>query len=174
MELLNVYDENNEFLNKKLDREEIHNKGLWHHEVLIIVINEKKQVLLQKRSYKRRNLPGKWALCAGHVISDETEKKTAVRELKEEIGLTVSAKDLKLIDIYKKNEPKNRKFSYIYLVKTTKKINEFKIQTNELTQIKYVPIKKLIKMILDDDKHLVFGGDEYHLQLFTNILHNTI
>lgn len=174
MELLNVYNDNNEYMNIKKDRNEVHDNGLWHREILVIVVNEKNQVLLQKRSYKRRHLPGKWALCAGHVISDDTEKATAVRELKEEIGLNVLQKDLKLIDIYKKGDPTNKKFSYIYLHKTNKKIKDFKIQTNELTDIKYVPIKKLIKMILDNDKHLAFGGDEYHLQLFTRILHNTI
>jgi len=174
MELLMTYNENNESLNKLVERNEVHDKGLWHREILVIIVNEKNEVLLQKRSYKRRHLPGKWALCAGHVIENETEKSTAVRELKEEIGFNIIQKDLKLIDIYIKSDPTNRRFSYIYLVRTNKKINDFKIQTTELTQIKYVPIKKLIKMILDNDKHLAFGGDEYHLNLFTNIMHNTI
>lgn len=174
MELLNIYNENNEPLEKSIDREEVHNKGLWHHEILVIVVNEKNQVLLQKRSYKRRHLPGKWALCAGHVIGDDTTKATAVRELKEEIGLSILQKDLKFIEIYKKGDPTNKRFSYVYLVRTDKKIKDFKIQKSELTDIKYVPIRKLIKMILDKDKKLAFGGDEYHLHLFTRILHNTI
>lgn len=174
MELLDIYNENNEPLNESLEREEVHNKGLWHREILVIVVNEKNQVLLQKRSYKKRHLPGKWALCAGHVTSGDTEKATAIKELNEEIGLKVLQKDLKLIDIFKKGDPTNKKFSYIYLLRTDAKLKDLKIQTSELTQIKYVPIRKLIKMILDNDKHLVFGGDEYHLQLFNKILHNTI
>ena len=173
MELLEIYNENNEPLNKSYDRDKVHDEGLWHREILVIIINNKNQVLLQKRSYKRRHLPGKWALCAGHVISGYTEKATAIKELKEELGIDALQKELNFIGIYKKGDPTNKKFSYIYIIRTDKKISEIKIQKEELTNVKYVSIKKILKMIKSKDKHIAFA-DEFHLNLFTEIANNII
>ncbi len=172
-EFLDVYDENNKPLNKSYDRNKVHDEGLWHHEILVIIINNKNQVLLQKRSYKKRHLAGKWALCAGHVVSGETEKATAVRELQEELGLKILQKDLEFIEIFKKSDPTNRKFSYIYVLRTDKKLKEIKIQSSELTRVKYVSIRRLIKLIKSKEKHLAFA-DEYHYELFKKILNNII
>ena len=33
MELIDIYDEENNYLGYFLDREEVHNKNLWHHHV---------------------------------------------------------------------------------------------------------------------------------------------
>lgn len=174
MELLDIYDENNKALGKSMDRKEIHEKGLWHHESVVIVMNEKNQILLQKRSYKRHNYPGKWGLMAGHVMSGDTPKSTAVRELKEEIGLEVYQKDLRFIEIYVKNVNSNKAFIYIYLVKTNKKESEYIIQKEELSEVKYFNIDTLIKRIKRNDKTLVFGGDPLHIELFTLIKDFTI
>lgn len=169
MELLKIYDDHNEATNELVDRDIVHTKGLWHHEILVVVINEKKQILLQKRSWKRKYYPGKWALCAGHVIGNEKEYKTAIRELEEEIGLKIKKSDLKFIGIHKKNDPTNKKFSYIYLAHTNMKIDEYIIQEEELSALKYVPISKLIRLTKSNDKTLAFHGDKFHIDLFTNI-----
>lgn len=33
MELIDIYDENNKYMNYSLDRKEVHDKNLWHHHV---------------------------------------------------------------------------------------------------------------------------------------------
>lgn len=169
MELIDIFDENNKATGEVIDRKDAHKNGLWHRESVVIVMNEKNQVLLQKRSYKRHNYPGKWGLMAGHVMSGDTPKSTAVRELKEEIGLEANQKDLRFIEIYVKNVPSNRAFIYIYLVKTDKKVNDYIIQRDELSEVKYYSIDTLIKRIKKNDKTLVFGGDPLHIELFTLI-----
>lgn len=174
MELLDIYDKNNKLTGESIDRKEVHEKGLWHREAVVIVMNEKKQILLQKRSYHTHNYPGKWGLMAGHVFSGDNPKKTAIRELKEEIGLKALPKDLKFIKIYIKNTKSNKAFVYIYLLITNKKESDFKIQKEELTEVKYYNIKTLIKRIKENDKSLVFGGDNSHIELFTLIKDFTI
>lgn len=43
-----------------------------------------------RRSYLTlHSTQGHWTLCKGHVEGDETEHRTAVREIREETGLTV-------------------------------------------------------------------------------------
>lgn len=51
-------------------------------------------VMFQEEDTGRRYLilhstQGHWTLCKGHVEGDETEHETAVREIREETGLTV-------------------------------------------------------------------------------------
>ena len=38
MEYIDIYDENNEAMNIKMEREEAHTKGMWHREILVIVV----------------------------------------------------------------------------------------------------------------------------------------
>lgn len=174
MELIDIYDENNKSLNKKIDRKLAHEQGLWHRESVVIVLNEKNQILLQKRSYKRHNYPGKWGLMAGHVQAGDTPKKTAVRELMEEIGLAVLQKDLRFLQIYVKNSKSNKAFIYIYVVKTNKKVKDYIIQKEELSKVQYFSIDSLIKRIKKRDKKLVFGCDPLHIEMFTLLKDFTI
>lgn len=49
MELLDVVDVNNNLIGKTEDKEIIHKKGLWHREVAIWIMNNKGEILLQKK-----------------------------------------------------------------------------------------------------------------------------
>ena len=49
LELLRVVDNNGNDTNEILEREELHNRGKLHNEVTIYIINNKKEVLLQKQ-----------------------------------------------------------------------------------------------------------------------------
>ena len=56
MELLRVVDNNGNDTNEILEREELHNRGKLHNEVTIYIINNKKEVLLQRRSKNRSSV----------------------------------------------------------------------------------------------------------------------
>ena len=84
MEYLDYFDSEN---NNKLGVEErsiVHDKGLWHREVSIWVVNQYNEVLLQKRSPLKKIAPNKWSACAGHIEAGENIELAAVRELFEE------------------------------------------------------------------------------------------
>lgn len=53
MELIDVLDENGIFTGQVLSRDEVHQKGLWHRAIVVAIINEKNQILLQQRSFKK-------------------------------------------------------------------------------------------------------------------------
>ena len=90
MELIEIVDENGNFTGQVMDKEEAHDKNLLHNELGIFIINDKKEILLEKRSANKRFNPNKWGLCAGHVDAYETLEEAALREIKEEVGLDVS------------------------------------------------------------------------------------
>ena len=72
-------------------RREVHARGLWHRAVHVLVFNRAGDVFLHQRTLTKDTSPGRWdSSCAGHLGAGEDYDGTAVRELEEEIGLSVS------------------------------------------------------------------------------------
>ena len=46
MELIDIYNENNEYLGYSLNRDEVHEKNLWHRHVSSWIMNEEGNILL--------------------------------------------------------------------------------------------------------------------------------
>jgi isopentenyldiphosphate isomerase len=89
-ELFDVVDERDEVVDRK-PRDEVHRLGLMHRAVHVLVFNSHGDIFLQKRSMKKDRQPGVWdSSSSGHVDAGEDYDATAVRELKEEIGLSVT------------------------------------------------------------------------------------
>jgi len=64
---------------------------LWHRAVHVLVFNPRGEVFLQKRSMLKDTAQGRWdSSSSGHVNTGETYDACAVRELREEIGLSVA------------------------------------------------------------------------------------
>lgn len=148
MELIEIVDENGNFTGQIMDKEEAHDKNLLHNEVGIFIINDDGKVLLQKRSANKRFSPNKWGLCAGHVEANESLENAALREIKEEVGLDITSKEL---IPYGEREitisDSNSHITYFYYIRCNKKENEFAIQTEELSEVKWFNIDEIITMI---------------------------
>ncbi len=98
-EIFDVVSERDEVIGRA-PRREVHARGLRHRAVHVLVFNARGEVFLQKRSLKKDRQPGVWdSSSSGHVDSGENYDDTAVRELREEIGLTVAAPLEKLFKI---------------------------------------------------------------------------
>ena len=105
MEYIDVVDENNELTGEVCERKELREKNLWYRAVSIIVINEKYELLLQRRAKNKKTLPNMWAITAGHVDSGESEAIAAMRETQEEIGMkNLSLEDLEFLGVKKHTE----------------------------------------------------------------------
>lgn len=157
MELIEIVDNNGNFTGQIIDKEEAHDKNLLHNEVAIFIINDKKQVLLQKRSATKRFKPNMWALCAGHVDAYETLEDAAIREIAEEVGLEVLKNELHSFSERRiAIKESDSHITYFYYVICNKKENEFKIQLEELSEVKWFNIDDVIKMIDNNDSSIVF------------------
>ena len=88
LELLETVDRNDQPI-KAVDRATIHRENLLHRAVHIFILNQRGELLLQKRSYRKDSFPRCWdSSAAGHVNAGESYKDCAKRELKEELGVT--------------------------------------------------------------------------------------
>jgi isopentenyl-diphosphate delta-isomerase type 1 len=98
-ELFDVVDEHDR-VTGRAPRREVHATGLRHRAVHVLVFNSAGRVYLQKRSMTKDTFPGAWdSSCSGHVDSGEDYDTTAVRELREEIGLHVDAPPQRLFKL---------------------------------------------------------------------------
>lgn len=168
MELISIVDENGEFTGEVVDKEEAHNKNLLHNEIGVFIINDKRQILLQKRSANKRFNPNKWGLCAGHVDANESLESAALREIKEEVGLDVTVKDLHSIGEREFTlGDENSHITYFYYIKCDKSESDFVIQEEELSEVRWFNIEKVIQMIKQKDESIVFK--ENRLKLFKEL-----
>jgi len=86
-DIFDVVNERDEVVDRK-PRSEVHRLGLLHRAVHVLVFNSRGQIFLQKRSMKKDRQPGLWdSSASGHVDSGEDYDATAIREVREEIGL---------------------------------------------------------------------------------------
>lgn len=71
-------------------RTELFKRQLWCRSTNIFVMNAEGQILCHKRSADKERFPGVWSThFGGHVGEGESFRINAIKELQEEIGLTV-------------------------------------------------------------------------------------
>jgi isopentenyldiphosphate isomerase len=88
-ELITVVDEYDNFIENR-PRKEVHQLGLRHRAVHILVFNDANQVFLQKRALTKDVNAGLWdTSAAGHVDAGESYDACAHRETIEELGVCV-------------------------------------------------------------------------------------
>ncbi len=136
------------------------------YEIGVFVMNEKNQILLQKRSAMKKHNPNKWALCHGHVEVGESVEEAAMRELKEELGIKISAlHPLATIE----NSPSH--ITYYFYTRQDKKKEEFILQKEEVAEVAWFDINEVINKIKNHDEALVYGEDKIALfEKLQNIL----
>lgn len=98
-EIFDVVDHRDRVIGKQT-RREVHRRGLKHRAIHLLVFNQRGEVFLQKRSFKKDTFPGAWdSSASGHLDSGETYDACAVREAREEIGLFLERTPKRLFKI---------------------------------------------------------------------------
>lgn len=103
--------------------------------------NSSNEILIQKRS-KEKN--GKYGITSGHVEKNEEAKCGAIREIKEELGIDIEEKDLKLFFNTKIQE----NVYNLYYIKKDIENDNFHLQKKEVESVKWCnqqEVENLIK-----------------------------
>jgi len=161
-ELLFVVDEFDVALTPQ-PRHRVFKKGLWRRCVHVWIINDKNQILCQKRSMLKDISPGMWEpAVTGHIGPSDNYFSGAARELLEETGINVSPKDLELVKIYKADRFKE--YRGIFLYKWNGDIQDIKREENEVDEVKFIGLKTLKKhLIHEKDSNWCLPGYEEEL-----------
>lgn len=139
-ELFDLYNENNEPLGITKLRREVHRDGDWHRTVHIYVRNNAGQYLVHRRSPKKDGQPNCWdTRFGGHIQAGHDYDETAVREIEEEIGLTIELKDLIPGGMRKYDgEPNNREHSKFYFYLYNGDIKDLSFNDNEVMMVEWM------------------------------------
>jgi isopentenyl-diphosphate Delta-isomerase len=91
----------------------VHQQGLNHREIGIILVDHESRVLFQKRSMSKPTYPGKWVISAGgHLQIEESPYEAAKRELREELGLETDLYFL-MVNFYEGPSENNHVYWYV-------------------------------------------------------------
>ena len=105
MEMLDIFDENHQFLGTK-SKKEVHEKGYWHQVFACLFIDSKQNlVYLQYKNNTHNPVSSLNKLdisVGGHLISGETYQD-GPREIKEESSIDVSYDQLHYLGMHKTN-----------------------------------------------------------------------
>jgi 8-oxo-dGTP pyrophosphatase MutT (NUDIX family) len=97
--------------------------------VTVLLVNDEKKILILKRSKKVRTYKGLWGGVAGYVEKDERPYETALKEIKEEVGL--ENEDVELLkqldpisftDYYESKKYDWKIFPFLFKIKEKRKI----------------------------------------------------
>ncbi len=155
MELVDIVDENNKLTGQIEERWVAYEKGLWRRTVSCWIMNEKGEVLLQKRTANKIRNPNKWAKTGGQVEAKETVEEAIYREVKEELGIEIPKEQIKVVDIHK-SDNKNRRFAYNFIFLVNYKINDYILQKEEVAEVKYVTIEDIELAKKNNDSNYTF------------------
>jgi isopentenyldiphosphate isomerase len=167
-ELLDIFNSKGFALGNK-PRSSVHRGGDWHKTVHVWIVNSSGELLLQKRSDAKESHPGLWDISsAGHITSGQTSIRAALREVEEELGLTLEPEDLKpLFTIRHQCIVNNGTFidnelSDIYLVSIDMlDFSKLHLQTSEVSEVQWVHYKELKKLLKSVPHDFVAHEEEY-------------
>ncbi len=163
MEYIDIFDENNNPIGKIKEKQQAHEDGNFHRTAHVWIINDKNELLLQKRSASKKSHLNCWDISgAGHIRAGESVTEGAIRELKEELGVEATEKDLNYIATIKSTKnPKNMEFGYVYLLRCNKKIEDYIFEDDEVSEVKYVYFEDLEKMVEEKVEGLLLHDAEF-------------
>ena len=146
-EFLDVVDESDNVVGRSR-RSDVHQRGLLHRSIHLLVFNRSGELLMQKRSMEKDEDPGKWcSSVAGHLDSGETYDDCVVREAKEEIGLELNSVPRKLFKIDASEENGNE-FTWTYQATAS---GPFVFDLCEVTELQWFDLKEVNRLIQEQE-----------------------
>lgn len=141
MEILDLYDKDLRPTGLTIERGLPIPKGYVIPIVAVYIYNDKGEYLIQKVSRVKGNY---YATTAGHVQSGETDFALAmIRELKEELGLSVTKEQLNLVKIRRYEH----KFTMLYMLKSNVSLDKLRLQEEEVDSV-YWMTRKDIELLI--------------------------
>ena len=167
-EILDIVDENGTPTGQTVDRETAHLKGIPHrtaHVWLLRVKDGSVQILLQKRAEHKSAFPGCYDISsAGHIPAGVDYVPSALRELKEELGVTATAEQLhycgirhiRYDDEFFGKEFHDRQVSKVYILPNDTDESGFELQKEEVDSVLWIDFGECVRSVRENAfKHCI-------------------
>jgi len=156
-------------IGKSYPKSQVHLKGYYHNTAHIWFYTNGGKILLQQRAASKAICPLLWDVSvAGHVDAGETIEQAAIRETKEEIGLTIFENDLQKIGVFKcsqsyKSGIKDNEFHHTYISELKIDISDLNPLEGEVEALKLVTLKEFKNKLQNKTaNHFVPSNKSYY------------
>jgi len=159
MEWLDIVDEHGMPTGETVEREDAHRRGIRHRTSHVWLLRKqpgKIQVLLQKRCANKDSFPGCYdTSSAGHIPAGESYLRSALRELREELGVDAAEEELlycgqrqfKFRETFHGRAFLDRQVSNIYVLWRDTDESEFSVQTSEIDSVIWMDWDRCVDMV---------------------------
>ncbi|AUC76810.1 NUDIX hydrolase [Olleya sp. Bg11-27] len=169
-ELIDIVDKKGLPTGQTALKSEIHSKGHYHNTVHIWFYTTDGEILLAQRGASKLIYPLLWDVSvAGHINAGETLKKGAIREVKEEIGLKISKKDLDKIGVFEcfKTYPNgiiDNEFHHTYITQLDLSFSSLILQEEEVEALKLVSMFDFFELLENSatNGHFIACNSDYY------------
>ncbi|NJB71976.1 isopentenyldiphosphate isomerase [Saonia flava] len=147
-ELIDVLDDNGNPTGETIMKFEAHKNGVFHPTVHIWFYTKTGKVLIQQRGKDKDTFPLLWDVSvAGHIGAGEGVLDSAIREVEEEIGITISENDLQKVGLFKSVQKHHEtlidcEYHHTFLCELKIPLNGLKKQDSEVEALDLIPLTK--------------------------------
>ncbi|ARV06187.1 hydrolase [Polaribacter sp. SA4-10] len=155
-------------------KSEAHKKGLFHATVHIWLFTSDQKIVLQKRALSKKVFPGLWDISvAGHIAAGENVLNSAIREVKEEIGLQLQKEDLikigtRIHQVSHANGIQDNEHHHVFIAELKTSIEGLIIQEEEVAAIKLFDLD-ILKNTKKHKNVLLSRFHDYYVSVYNQI-----
>ena len=155
MEIFDVVNESGEPTGETVDRETAHLEGVRHRTAHLWLLRKKDgrtEILLQKRAMTK-SFPGCYDISsAGHIPAGDEYRESAVRELKEELGVKAEESDLiycgerRIVwdDVFFGKPYHDRQYTRVFMLWADIDEDRFTLQEEEVDSVLWMDLEQCI------------------------------
>ena len=115
--------------------------------VHVWIKNSKNEYLIHQRNKLTDHIPHLWATVTGLQTIQDSPEEASLRELEEELGLSLNPKDLHLVKTIKTTQEKYRTYTFVYIIFKDIDLTTLTLDQNEVRAVKYARFDEISKMI---------------------------
>jgi isopentenyldiphosphate isomerase len=176
-ELIDILNRNGTPTGQSAPKSEIHSKGLYHNTVHIWLYTKLGNILLAQRAATKTICPLLWDVSvAGHIDAGEDLLTGALREINEEISLTLAKEDLYKIGVFPcfqsyANGIIDNEFHHTFIAELKTELDTLKPQPNEVENLKLVSLEEAYSLLKNSDLngHFIASNSNYYSIVFEAI-----
>lgn len=159
MEILDIVDEKGNPTGEVVERERAHAEGIRHRTSHVWIVRKKDgkwQLLLQKRCQSKDSHPGCYDISsAGHIPAGVGFLESAVRELREELGVSALEKELVYCgtrqimweEHFHGRLFRDHQVSNVYLLMRDMGADEFTVQESEIDSVMWMDFDECVQAV---------------------------
>jgi isopentenyldiphosphate isomerase len=147
MEYWDVLNSNRNKTGKVILRGDTFKENEYHLIVHVWIKNSKNQFVISKRKNDKYPYPGLWECTGGSAVSGDDSLKTALKEVKEELGIDLDKERGKIIYQYKGNNGYSPHFVDVWVFNQEVDKNIIKCQETEVEEAKMATREEVLELL---------------------------